>query len=242
MSEIDSLSAPDWHSYFEPGGGGGDAVGELVRRGVERVAGAGGELDLLPVPRGHAGVGARHVAEVHDAGHGSALAVVGVVAEAVPVVVVDPAQVPVGPVDLVVAGRPVVARARGIVGRVAAAVVVEDLARREPRVLVRVVRVAAGVRERLAAVGAAEDGAQRLVGGRADLRVQVQGEQHAEHDRHHGEHAGVGGRCLSALAAKHAFEALAAAVGRQEARGSTPAPFRGPPRRGPGPGPAVNAG
>ena len=50
MSEIDSLSAPDWHSYFSPAVCRRHAVRELVGGRVERVAGAGRELDLLAVP------------------------------------------------------------------------------------------------------------------------------------------------------------------------------------------------
>ena len=228
MSEIDSLSAPDWHWYSSPAVL-GHAVGELVGGGVERVAGAGREPHPLAVPLGHAAAGAA-LAVVDDADHGRAVAVVGVPAERVVVVVVDAAQVLVGLVDLVVADRVVVAVAGRVVRHVAAALVVEDLAVGVARVLVRVVGVPAGALARLAAVGAGEDRADRLADVRADLAVEAEGEHGDEDERHDREHAGVRDRCLSALSVPRRSIAtrLPKPRGRDKRRGAQPPGARRP--------------
>src|SRR4029079_12577595 len=94
-----------------------DAVGELVGGGVERVARTGREVHAVVAPVGRGAA----VADVHDADDRRAVAVVGVIAEGLVVVVVDAAEVLVGLVDLLVADGIVVAFAHGIVRGVAAA-------------------------------------------------------------------------------------------------------------------------
>ena len=145
MSAIDSFSAPGLALVVQVGGVVDHAVRELVGGRVQRVAGAGREVDLVAVPEGAAARDARDVAEVHGADDRRAVAVVGVVAEGVQVVVVDAAQVRVGLVGLLAADRVVAVPARRVVAAVVGAVRVVDLADRVARVLVGVVGVPGGV-------------------------------------------------------------------------------------------------
>ena len=222
MSDIDSLSAPDWHWYSRPAVLLGDGVGELVGGDVEARGVAVAEHHLGPVPVGVAHRRARRLAEVDRRDQLAAGVVVGVAAERLGVVVEDLAEVVVDRVGLGVAGRG--RRPRRAAGRPGGRC---RTRRRGPRGRARRAR-----RRRASACGTpgsphsrrAGDLADRALDLDRDLRVHLRAEQRGDHHRHQQQPAHVLGGDLAGGARE------AGAEHARHARGAPRAPTRG---RGP---------